>query len=289
MIAAFEDVRKRLGRVQALDGVSLGVREGELVALLGPNGAGKTTLVSLLVGLRTPDAGRVRLAGRDPREPGARRVLGVTPQSTGFPPGLRVAEIVELVRAHYPSPLPARDLLERFGLADLARRSAQALSGGQARRLAVALAFVGRPRLAVLDEPTTGLDVASRRALWGEIERFKQGGGTVLLTTHYLEEAEALADRIAVIHRGRLLAEGSPAEIKRRVGLRRLRFRAPALPELPGVARAERDGDLHTLWSNDADAVVRRLVESGVAFHELEVLPVSLEEAFLAVLDEEAS
>ncbi|WP_456409619.1 hypothetical protein [Oceanithermus sp.] len=132
------------------------------------------------------------------------------------------------------------------------------------------------------------LDVASRRALWDEIERFKQGGGTVLLTAHYLEEAKALADRIAVIHRGRLLAEGSPAEIKRRVGLRRLRFRASALPELPGVARAERDGDLHTLWSNDADVVVRRLVESGVAFHELEVPPVSLEEAFLAVLNEEA-
>ena len=287
MIAKLEDVHKRLGKVQALRGVSLEVHEGELLALLGPNGAGKSTLVSLLVGLRAPDAGRVRLAGRDPRIPSARRILGVTPQATGFPPALRVDEVVELVRAHFSNPLDTRELLERFGLAGLDRRDAQALSGGQARRLAVALAFVGRPRLAVLDEPTSGLDVTSRRALWKDIQRFKREGGTVLLTSHNLEEAEALADRIVVIHRGRVLTEGSPAAIKQRVGLRRLRFCAPALPELPGVVRVEREGDCYKLWSNDADEVVRQLVERGVAFSGLEVLPVSLEEAFLAILSEE--
>ncbi|WP_456413506.1 ATP-binding cassette domain-containing protein [Oceanithermus profundus] len=288
MIATVENAHKRLGRVQALRGVSLDVREGELLALLGPNGAGKTTLVSLLVGLRAPDRGAVRLDGRDPRLPSARRILGVTPQATGFPPTLRVREVVELVRAHYPEPLPADELLERFGLGGLAARNVQALSGGQARRLAVALAFAGRPRLAVLDEPTTGLDVESRRALWREIERFKQGGGTVLLTTHYLEEAEALADRVVVLNRGRVVSEGSPEAIKRRVGLKRVRFRAAQTPELEGVERSEREGDLHTLWTADADALVRRLVESGAAFHDLEVRPVSLEEAFLAVLDGEA-
>ena len=289
MIAEAHDLYKRLGRVEALRGVDMNVREGELLALLGPNGAGKTTLVSLLVGLRAPDRGKVRLSGRDPRDPAARRVLGVTPQGTGFPPALRVREVVELVRAHYPDPLPAGDVLERFGLGELAQRNVHALSGGQARRLAVALAFAGRPRLAVLDEPTTGLDVESRRELWREIERFKQGGGTVLLTTHYLEEAEALADRVVVIHRGQVLSEGSPASIQRRVGLKRVRLRAGALPELPGVERHEREADRHTLWTADADALVRKLVQSGVPFSDLEVLPVSLEEAFLALLDEEVT
>ncbi len=288
-IAETRDVHKRLGRVEALRGVDMDVREGELLALLGPNGAGKTTLVSLLVGLRAPDRGEVRLNGRDPRDPAARRVLGVTPQGTGFPPSLRVREVVELVRAHYPDPLATRDVLERFGLGELAQRNVHALSGGQARRLAVALAFTGRPRLAVLDEPTTGLDVESRRELWREIERFKQGGGTVLLTTHYLEEAEALADRVVVIHKGRTLSEGTPESIKRRVGLRRVRLRAGALPELPGVERYEREAERHTLWTTDADALVRQLVRHGVDFSDLEVLPVSLEEAFLALLDEEVT
>ncbi|XOB97662.1 ATP-binding cassette domain-containing protein [Deinococcota bacterium DY0809b] len=287
MIAAVENVHKRLGKVQALRGVSLDVREGELLALLGPNGAGKTTLVSLLAGLRAPDRGEVRLAGGDPRQAATRRVLGLTPQATGFPPTLRVREVVELVRAHYPHPQPTDALLDRFGLGELAARNVQALSGGQARRLAVALAFAGNPRLAVLDEPTTGLDVESRRALWREIERFKQEGGTVLLTTHYLEEAEALADRVAVMNRGRVVSEGSPEAIKRRVGLKRVRFRAAERPELAGVERYEREGDLHTFWTADADALVRRIVEQGVAFAELEVLPISLEEAFLAVLDGE--
>jgi len=287
VIARLENVHKRLGRVQALAGVSLEVREGELLALLGPNGAGKTTLVSLLVGLRAPDRGRVELGGRDPRRPEARRILGVTPQSTGFPPNLRVVEVVELVRAHYPRPLATAALLERFGLSGLATRSVSSLSGGQARRLAVALAFAGNPRLAVLDEPTTGLDVGSRRALWSQIRRFREEGGTVLLTTHYLEEAEELADRVVVLARGRVISSGSPAEIKRRVGLRRVRLRAERPPELPAAEKIERDGERFTIWTHDSDALVRQLVNSGLEFSDLEVTPVSLEEAFLAVLSEE--
>ncbi len=289
MIAEVQDVYKKLGRVQALAGVSLEVNEGELLALLGPNGAGKTTLVSLLVGLRAPDAGRVRLGGGDPRQPSSRRILGVTPQNTGFPPALRVHEVIDLARAHYPNPPSTEEILRRFDLADLAKRNVNALSGGQARHLAVALAFSGSPRLAVLDEPTTGLDVESRRALWEQIVRFKQEGGTVLLTTHYLEEAEALADRVVVLAQGRVLTEGSPDEIKRRVGLRRVRFAAATLPELGGVKKVEREGYRYTLWTTNADVLVRELVLSGAEFSDLEVLPVSLEEAFLAVLDGEVS
>ncbi len=282
MIAAsLCEVHKAFGRTEALRGVSLELRAGEVVALLGPNGAGKTTALSLLLGLRRPDCGEARLFGADPRRPGARRLIGATPQETSFPNTLRVGEIVDLVRAHYASPVSAAELLERFGLAAVERRQAGGLSGGQKRRLAVALAFAGSPRAVFLDEPTTGLDVESRRNLWQGVRAYSDAGGTVLLTTHHLDEAEALASRITVLDRGRVVAEGGVDEIKARAGLRRVRLRADALPELPGVARAEREGRLHTLYVEDAGEVVRRLVLEGVPLDGLEVLAVSLEEAFL--------
>ena len=212
--AELAGVEKRLGRSQALAGVDLALREGEVLALLGPNGAGKTTAVRLLLGLRRPDGGTARVFGRDPTVPDARRPLGSTPQDVSFPPTLRVLELVDLVRAHYEHPLPAAELLERFGLDELAGRQAGGLSGGERRRLALALGFAGRPRAVLLDEPTTGLDVESRREAWAHIRAFSAAGGAVLLTTHSLEEAEALASRIAVIHLGRIVAEGTPTEIR---------------------------------------------------------------------------
>ena len=280
-LAEAREVSKRYGRTPALDRVSLAVGPGEVLALLGPNGAGKTTLVRILVGLVRPDRGQARLFGGDPRAWTSRLKLGVTPQETGFPPTLRVRELVELVRAHYPRPAPTAELLARFGLDRLASRLAERLSGGEKRRLALALAFAGNPELAVLDEPTAGLDVESRRALWRAIAAFRDGGGGVLLTTHYLEEAERLADRVAILHRGRLLAVGSVEEIRARVGLKRVAFSAERLPPLPGVVRRERAGDRYVLYTADADGLVRALVEAGVPFRELEVAPVPLEEAFL--------
>ncbi|MBQ0992940.1 ABC transporter ATP-binding protein, partial [Micromonospora sp. H61] len=206
-LARAEQASRRYGDVLALDRVDLEVRAGELVGLLGPNGAGKSTLMNLLVGLRRPSSGRVELFGRDPRDPASRRQIGVTPQETGLPGTLRVGEVVDFVSAHYPDPVPRAELLDRFGLADLARRQTGGLSGGQRRRLAVALAFVGRPRLVLLDEPTTGLDVAARHTLWAAIRAFHDDGGTVLLSSHYLEEVEALAHRVVVIGQGRVLAD----------------------------------------------------------------------------------
>ena len=183
-VAELRGIHKRYGQVDALQGVDLELRPGELVALLGPNGAGKTTAVSILLGQRRPDAGTARLFGRDPTLPATRRPVGATLQESGFPDNLTVAEVVDLVRIHYPDPAPTRELLDRFGLAELAGRRAGGLSGGQTRRLAVALAFAGRPRLAVLDEPTTGLDVEARRGLWELLRAFVAEGGSVLLTTH---------------------------------------------------------------------------------------------------------
>jgi ABC-2 type transport system ATP-binding protein len=213
IVAALRGVTKRFGTMVALDAVDFEVDGGEVLALLGPNGAGKTTLLTILLGLRRPDAGRAELFGEDPRRPEARSALGVTPQETGFPPTLRVGEIVDLVRAHFPAPAPATELLDRFGLAALARRQAGGLSGGERRRLSVALAFAGRPSAVFLDEPTAGLDLESRRAVWAEVERYALAGGTVLLTTHHLDEAERLARRIVVLARGRVVAAGSPASL----------------------------------------------------------------------------
>ncbi|PZF97748.1 ABC transporter ATP-binding protein [Micromonospora deserti] len=283
ILARAVEASRRYGDVLALDRVDLDVHAGELVGLLGPNGAGKSTLLNLLTGLRRPTAGRVELFGGDPRTPASRQRIGVTPQETGLPGTLRVGEVVDFVSAHYPDPVPRGELLDRFGLAELARRQTGGLSGGQRRRLAVALAFVGRPRLALLDEPTTGLDVEARRTLWDAIRAFHEDGGTVLLSSHYLEEVEALAHRVVVIGHGRVLADDTVAAVRGIVGVRRVSLVADELPALPGVVRTERvDGRTHLL-TTDSDQLVRELVIAGVAFADLEVRPTSLEEAFLAL------
>ncbi|PZG14355.1 ABC transporter ATP-binding protein [Micromonospora craterilacus] len=287
-LARADRVSRRYGDVLALDQVDLEVRAGELVGLLGPNGAGKSTLINLLVGLRRPTSGRVELFGGDPRDPASRRQIGVTPQETGLPGTLRVGEVVDFVSAHYPDPIPRNELLDQFGLSELARRQTGGLSGGQKRRLAVALAFVGRPRLVVLDEPTTGLDVEARHTLWEAIRAFHADGGTVLLSSHYLEEVEALAQRVVVIGQGRVLADDSVDAVRAVVGVRRVSLTADGLPSLPGVVRTEQvDGRTHLLTA-DADQLVRDLVTSGVEFRDLEVRPTSLEEAFLAITTADA-
>ncbi len=280
MIAArLDEVSKSFGPRNALDRVTLEVREGEGVALLGPNGAGMTTAVALLLGLRRPDRGRAQLFGQDPRDPHARAAIGVTPQELAFPATLTVREILALVAAHYAQPQPVQQLLERFGLGELERRQAGGLSGGERRRLAVALAFAGRPRAVLLDEPTTGLDVESRRSLWEVIRAYAAGGGTTLLTTHYLEEAEELATRVVVLDRGRVVTEGSVAEIKRRARLTRVRLRTAEPPPVPGDLRVVHEHGTTTIYTSDAGTVVRALVLADVALDGLEVTPVSLEEA----------
>jgi len=274
---------RRYGPVIALDGVSLDVPAGQLLGLLGPNGAGKTTLLQLLAGLRRPTSGTVELFGGDPRDASHRRRLGCTPQETGLPATLRVHEIVEFVAGHFDDPVPTAELLEQFGLNGLGRRQSGGLSGGQKRRLAVAVAFVGRPDLVLLDEPTTGLDVEARHALWAAVRSYHQGGGTVVLTSHYLEEVEALAERVVVIDQGRVRADGTLAEVRSLVPARRVRLCAPDLPALAGVERIGREGDLYELWTADSDALVRELVATGIPFRDLEVATTSLEEAFLAL------
>ncbi len=291
-VVTADHVTRRFGDVVALDDVSLTVGAGELVGLLGPNGAGKSTLLSLISGQRKPDAGTVRLFGGDPRDARSRVGLGLTPQETGLPATLKVREVVDFVGGHYPDPVPTGELLDQFGLADLAGRQTGAMSGGQKRRLAVALSLVGRPRVVLLDEPTTGLDVGARQALWDAIRAYHAGGGTVLLTSHYLEEVQVLAQRVVVIDQGVVKADDSLDAILRRVSLRRVVVSSRTdLAAWPGVVRADAlDGQgRQALYTPDADALVRELVTSGVDFLDLEIRGASLEEAFEEMVGRDAT
>ena len=286
MILDFENVSKSYGSVRALDGISFAVDRGEIVAVLGPNGAGKTTALEIATGLRRADAGTARLFGGSPRDVAMRLRLGVTPQESGFPDNLRVDEIVAFAGAHYPHAIETGDLLEDFGLTALRHRRTATLSGGQSRRLAVALAFAGDPELAVLDEPTTGLDVESRRRLWDAVRSAAQRR-SVLFTTHYLEEAEANASRIVVIDRGRILFDGDARRLRTRFGMRRLSYVGEPLASAgndAGVTVARANGRI-VVASSDTDTYVRALVNGGTPFTDLEIAPASLEEAFLSLTE----
>ncbi|MBV8372933.1 MAG: ABC transporter ATP-binding protein [Candidatus Eremiobacteraeota bacterium] len=285
VILSFENVGKSYGAIRALESFSFEVGRDEIVAVLGPNGAGKTTALDIGVGLRRPDSGSVRLFGLSPRAIAARRRLGVTPQESGFPDSLRAGEIVEFAAAHFRCrPTRAREVLSDFGLDDLVKRPAGSLSGGQARRLALALAFVGEPEIAVLDEPTTGLDIEARRRAWHVI-RAAGAGRAILFSTHHLEEAEALASRIVVIDRGRKIFDGAAADLRERFGTRRLSYVGKPLERhtLGFVANITTDRRTTTVATNDTDAYVRALVVTGTPFSELEISPASLEEAFLSM------
>jgi len=280
-------VSRRFGDVTALDDVSLEINSGRIVGLLGPNGAGKTTLLSLVQGLRRASSGTVELFGGSPADAQNRMQLGCTPQETALPSTLRVGEVIDFVGAHFEHAVAREQLAEEFGLTELLKRQTGALSGGQKRRLSVALAFVGKPKLVLLDEPTTGLDVDARRALWEAVRRQQDAGATVVITSHYLEEIEALADRVIVIGEGRVLVDDDLTTVLDQVGLRLLRFTtsAPdAVLALAGVvdSRHEHD-DSHTFFVQDADAAIRELVRSGIQFSGLTVRGATLEEAFLTL------
>ncbi|MDF5759274.1 ABC transporter ATP-binding protein [Spongiactinospora sp. TRM90649] len=276
-------VSRRYGDLTAVDDVSLDIPAGQLLGLLGPNGAGKSTLMNMFVGLRRPSAGRIELFGYDPRDAKARQRMGMTPQDTGLPETLRVGEVIDFVAAHFANPADKNELLAQFQLDALARRQTGALSGGEKRRLAIALAFVGRPDLVFLDEPTTGLDVEARRTLWDGVRAYNQAGGAVVLTSHYLEEVEALAQRVVIMQNGTAVADDSVDALRNVGGMRRVSMIVPEVPALPGVVGVERDGDRVELITQDSDALVRGLIDSGVAFRDLEVRAGTLEDAFLAI------
>jgi ABC-2 type transport system ATP-binding protein len=282
------DVRKRYGPVEALRGLSLTIDHGEVVALLGPNGAGKTTTVSLTLGLRRPTSGRARLFGLDPADRRARSRCGVVLQEAGLTGVLTVREIVDLVRSYYPAPLPAEDALAQAGLRELGAARIGALSGGQRQRLFFALAVCGDPAALFLDEPTVGMDVEARQIFLASLRRFAESGKTVVLTTHYLEEADQLARRIVVIDHGMVIADATPAAVKARVAGKRVRFRVAGpvaddmLQGLPVQGAEVADGRV-SLLSNEPEAVLRELFARRVAIADLEVAGATLEEALISL------
>ena len=281
---------KRYGAVEALRGIDFVIQPGEITAILGPNGAGKTTALSLILGLRQPTSGTVRLLGLPPEHPEARARVGAMLQESGVPPMLTVAELVELFSSYYPAPRAAADVIAAAGLGGLERRRAGQLSGGQRQRLYFALALCGDPELVVLDEPTTGLDVESRRKFWGVIGDLAAGGTTILFATHLLEEADALATRIVIIDHGRIVRDGTPAEVKALAGGKTIRVRADLDPAVvgswPGVSRVERVGARWEIVTTDAEGVLRRLFAGTAHVEEITVEERALETAFLDLVKE---
>jgi len=290
-IAELAAVTKRYGNVLALDEFSLAVRPGELLALLGPNGAGKTTAISLLLGLARPDKGSARLFGLSPESMAARRQIGVMLQEAALIPELRVAEQVDMFAAYYPDPMPVERALELTGTSGLARRPYGKLSGGQKRQVQFAIALVGRPRLLFLDEPTVGLDVQSREVAWATLRRLIGEGCSIVLTTHYLEEAEALADRVAVIAKGRLIAAGTVDEMRALVVRKRITCRTILQPEevsgWPDVQTVTSDPHGLDITASNTENVVRRLLAADEDLHGLEVQSAGLAEAFTELTQEE--
>ena len=291
-LAELRGVYKRYGKLTALDGLDLTVNRGELLALLGPNGAGKSTAISLCLGLTQPDAGEARLFGRSPLEIDARRDIGVMMQDALLAPELRVRELIELTTSYYPHPMSVREVIELTGTQGIAERRYGKLSGGQKRQAQFALAVCGQPRLLFLDEPTAGLDVQARETMWRTIRALLELGSSIVLTTHYLEEAEALADRVAVLNHGQLIACGSVGEIRSIVSRREISCSTTVTESVarawPEVLKASRDARRLHLTAADAESVVRRLLATDPGLRELEVRQAGLAEAF-AVLTKEAA
>ncbi|MFF1794914.1 ABC transporter ATP-binding protein [Kitasatospora sp. NPDC086009] len=300
-VAAFRGVGKSYGRVRAVDGLDLVLRPGETVALLGPNGAGKSSSLDLLLGLREPDRGSVTLFGGAPRAAIAAGRVGAMLQSGGLMADVKVRELVGLACDVHPRGRAVREVLVDAGITELAERRVDRLSGGQEQRVRFALAIAGANDLIVLDEPTTGMDVSVRRSFWASMRAQADAGRTVLFATHYLEEADSIADRVLVLHRGRLIADGTSAEIKAKAGARRITFELhdvdgpfeeAALRRLPGVLALDVSGRVPgvrtvRIRTADADAGVAGLYRAGLYPRGLEVTGLGLEQAFLTITGEQ--
>jgi len=292
-VAHTRGLTKKYGIVTALHNVSMELRAGELLALLGPNGAGKTTLVRMLLGLASPDAGRVSVFGADPRQSSVAGRCGAMLQVGRVPETLKVREHIDLFSSYYPSPLPLAETFKIAGLAEFKDRPFGELSGGQKQRVLFGIAICGNPDLLFLDEPTVGLDVEARRLMWAQIRTLISRGKTVLLTTHYLNEADALADRILVLQQGSIVAEGTPAEIKSRAIGKQVRcvsrLTAHEIRQIPGVVSVKEDRNAYELQVSVAEPVVRELLQRDSWLSELEVTNAGLEEAFLALTQNHSS
>ncbi len=292
-VAQTSGLTKKYGNVAALQNVNMALHAGELLALLGPNGAGKTTLVRMLLGLAAPDAGGVSVFGANPRESHIGTRCGAMLQVGRVPETLKVREHIDLFSSYYPRPLRLAETLKVAGLEEFKDKPFGELSGGQKQRVLFGISICGDPDLLFLDEPTVGLDVEARRLMWSQIRTLISRGKTVLLTTHYLNEADALADRILVLQQGSIVAEGTPAEIKARAIGKQVRcvsrLTAHEIRQIPGVISLKEDRNAFELQVAAAEPVVRELLQRDSWLSDLEVTDAGLEEAFLALTQNHSS
>jgi ABC-2 type transport system ATP-binding protein len=291
-VVSFVNVSKQYGSLKAVDGLNLDLRPGETVALLGPNGAGKSTSLDMLLALRKPTSGHISMFGEDPYHAVKSGRVGAMLQSGGLMPEVTVRELVTLVTSLHPRPEPISTTLKRAGIDKFADQRVDRLSGGQTQRVRFALAICGQSELIVLDEPTTAMDVETRQLFWSSMKEEVAEGRTLLFATHYLEEADQAADRILVINRGRLLADGTPGEIKARAGARRITFHTdrvdePFLLGLPGLVNLEIRHDFVQIQTDNSDATLYAILDAGYRPTEIEVTSLGLEQAFLAITAED--
>ena len=290
ILAQLKNVSKRYGNVTALNGLNLSVHAGEILALLGPNGAGKTTAVSLLLNLIEPDSGKVSLFNQDPQVLAARQRIGVMLQSTSLPETLRVSELITLTQSYYLHPRTINEVSEMAGISDLLQRPYGKLSGGQQRRVQFAMAICAKVDILFLDEPTVGLDIEAREAMWLSLRKLVAEGCSIVLTTHYLEEAEALANRVMVIAQGSVIAEGSVESIRSRVALRKIRcvssLNIADIKYWPHIESVGHDGQYLTIQTTDAESVSRRLLIEDPTLQQLEIKRAGLAEAFIELTKE---
>jgi ABC-2 type transport system ATP-binding protein len=289
IVASLAGVTKKFGEITALNSINLNVRAGELLAVLGPNGAGKTTAVRLMLGLSTPLSGKIAVFGRDPRAASARGRIGAMLQVARVPETLKVKEHINLFRSYYANPLSLQSTLEAAGLEGMEDRLFGGLSGGQKQRVLFALAICGNPDLLFLDEPTVGLDITTRHLIWQQIRRLMQQGRTVVLTTHYLEEVDALADRVIVLNHGVIVAEGTSAEIKSRTAQRKIRcatrLRRNEIENIPEVAAVSEQESRMEILTAHVEPVLRELFLLDPNLSGLEVTNSTLEDAFLKIVE----
>jgi ABC-2 type transport system ATP-binding protein len=289
-LASLKSAHKQFGKIKALDGFDLTVNRGELLALLGPNGAGKSTAISILLGLQRADSGSAELFGLDPQDIAGRRRIGIMMQEVVLPGVMRPRELLEQVASYYPTPYDVEPVLKRLSLESLAERPYGKLSGGQKRQVQFAMAICGRPELLFLDEPSVGLDVQAREALWRVVRDLLHEGCSIVLTTHYLEEAEALADRVAVMARGRLIANGSVEEIRAHVTRKEIScvssLSLETLRAWPEVMQAERERDRLRISTRSAEVVLTRLFGADPGLQDIEVRRAGLAEAFTELTTE---
>ena len=285
-------LRKHYGDVRAVDGVDLTIAPGEVVALLGPNGAGKSTTVDMMLGLTRPDSGEVAIFGAAPAEAVSRGAIGAMLQGGALLDDATVGEMVGMIASLHRKPMPVTEALRRAGIEDLANRRGTKLSGGQKQRVRFAVALVSDPDLLVLDEPTAAMDVSSRREFWRSMHAYTNTGRTVLFATHYLEEAEEFADRVVLMRAGRIVADGSVAEVRALASGRTLRAEVPgvtaaAVAELPAVTEYDVRGDRIAVSSRDSDATLRALLSRFPDAHDIEITAIGLEGAFLTLTADE--